>query len=96
MVFDVCRYSFYLLYLFLAEIPYRRRVDERKRRDRLERSFYHWSPQYPGMVEAFMDWSFNEEHGHKMPEEIEGYTSLSVKVFDVFCKPLDLRQPGSD
>jgi hypothetical protein len=36
------------------------------------------------MVDAYMDWTYNEEHGHKMPEAIEGFSSLSLTVFDVF------------
>ncbi|KAF9059288.1 hypothetical protein BDP27DRAFT_1371644 [Rhodocollybia butyracea] len=50
----------------------------------LERSFLHWAPQFPGMTDAYMDWAFNEEHGHKMPEAIDGLSSLSLTVFDVF------------
>ncbi|KAJ3871338.1 hypothetical protein F5051DRAFT_446326 [Lentinula edodes] len=60
------------------------RVDGRKRRDRIERAYHHWLPQFDSMVDAFMDWSFNEEQGHRIPEEIEGVPSLSVTVVDVF------------
>ncbi|KAF9071254.1 hypothetical protein BDP27DRAFT_1419288 [Rhodocollybia butyracea] len=50
----------------------------------LERSFLHWALQFPGMTDAYMDWAFNEEHGHKMPDAIDGLSSLSLTVFDVF------------
>ncbi|KAF8829596.1 hypothetical protein HHX47_DHR3000761 [Lentinula edodes] len=58
------------------------RVDGRKRRDRIECAYHHWLPQFDGMVDAFMDWSFNEEQGHRIPEEIEGVPSLlSIQPF---------------
>ncbi|KAJ3884619.1 hypothetical protein GG344DRAFT_83768 [Lentinula edodes] len=60
------------------------RVDGRKRRDRIECTYHHWLPQFDGMVDAFMDWSRNEEQDHRIPEEIEGIPSLLVTVVDVF------------
>ncbi|KAJ4477074.1 hypothetical protein C8R41DRAFT_983264 [Lentinula lateritia] len=60
------------------------RVDGRKRRDRIERAYHHWLPQFDGMVDAFMDWSRNKEQDHRIPEEIEGIPSLLVTVVDIF------------
>ncbi|KAJ3918492.1 hypothetical protein F5877DRAFT_67325 [Lentinula edodes] len=59
-------------------------VDGRKRRDRIERAYHHWLPQFDGMVDAFMDWSHNEEQDYRIPEEIEGIPSLLVMVVNVF------------
>lgn len=60
------------------------RVDGRKRRDRTERAYHHWTPQFDGMVDAYMSWCLNEEQGSPVPEEIDGVTSISVTVVDAF------------
>ncbi|GAW09504.1 hypothetical protein LENED_011662 [Lentinula edodes] len=72
------------------------RVDGRKRRDRIERAYHHWLPQFDGMVDAFMDWSFNEEQGHRIPEEIEGVPSLNYKAaYTISQRPISVGKYGS-
>ncbi|KAJ3898220.1 hypothetical protein F5879DRAFT_995023 [Lentinula edodes] len=53
------------------------RVDGRKRRDQKECAYHHWLPQFNGMVDAFMDWSLNEEQKRHILEEIESIPSLT-------------------
>lgn len=62
----------------------RRRVDERTRRDALERSYQYWAPQFDEMAEAYKAWEFNESIGYEMPSTLDGCYSLEVKVIDIF------------
>ncbi|KIK66719.1 hypothetical protein GYMLUDRAFT_238955 [Collybiopsis luxurians FD-317 M1] len=60
------------------------RYDDRNRSDRIECLVLHWLSQYDEMVNGYQDWVYNEELQFCMPESIEGCTSLTVLVTDVF------------